>query len=319
MLICKLFIFVGKLNPMKLKTQIKTALFILLLPVLLTAQDRMEVVQKTVSISKGEQPAYIVMVPQADIEQISKDWVKVIRQNTKSKVVETGHEFEILGTEIRDIIHKPINLYSALIRMDSSVKIIAAFEIDSSFFSYSEENKTVETEKTHHNIQNFMLDFAGEQYKNFVTQELSDAEKVLKTKNSEYKDIGRQIETLQKDIQENEQAIRNSQDLISSYEGENERKLAEINSKKESISSLSGDKELTKQAKDQLKELEKEKRGIENKIEKENKNIVGYQSKIKEYDRQIAESQEKQTAKSAEIKNQESLIDSIKTKLAGIK
>jgi chromosome segregation ATPase len=302
---------------MKLKTQILFALFVL--PVILTAQEKIEVVQKSVTISKGEQPAYVVLIPQADFEQVSDDWVKAIRQNTKSKVIETDHEFEILDTEIKDIISKPINLYSALIRMDSSVKIIAAFEIDSSFFSFSEESKTVETEKTHHNIQNFMRDFALEQYKDYVSQELSDAEKVLRTKNSEYKDIVKQIETYQKDIQENEQSIRNSQDLISSYEGENERKLAEINSKKESIASLSGDSELTKQAKDQLKDLEKEKRGIENKLEKENKNIVGYQSKIKEYDRQISDSLEKKTAKNDEIKNQESLIDSIKSKLAGIK
>ena len=80
-----------------------------------------------------------------------------------------------------------------------------------------------------------------------------------------------------------------------------------------------GDTDLEKQAKTQLKTLEKEKKSIQNKLEKENKNIVEYQSEIEEYNRQIEDLQEKQLAKKNEIEAQEDVVDSIKSKHAGIK
>lgn len=304
---------------MNFKKHIFAILLLCAFSTLSFGQQKIEVVNETVTMSQGEQPAYSVLIPESNYEDVADDWMKIIRQNTKSKVEELEHEIVILATEIKEIIGKPIDIYSAVIKEDSSVKIIAAFQIDSVFFSLNEETKTVHNEKTHHHIQNFMHDFAVEQYKGFVSVELSDAEKLLKTKNKEYKDISKQMESDQKEIQENEQAIKNSQDLITSYEGDNERKQGEIDKKKESIASLSGDSELAKQAKDQLKDLEKDKKGIQNKLAKENKNIVGYQSEIEEYDRQIEDYQEKQLAKKKEIEVQEDVVEAVRTKLHGIK
>ncbi|MCF8378167.1 MAG: hypothetical protein K9H49_01240 [Bacteroidales bacterium] len=304
---------------MKFFTKTIWVVIIAILPIPGFSQKKIEVTTETVSMSKGEQPAYIVQVPEANYDDVLKEWTKLIRQNTKSKVEEEGIEYVILGTEIESIINQPINIYSAIIKADSSSKLIAAFEIDSMPYVYNEENKDLQAEKTHHNIQHFMRDFAVEQYKNKVSEDLKNAEKDLKTKNKEHKDITKDIENNQKDIQESEQNIKNSQDLISSYTGENERKLSEINNKKESISSLSGDEELAKQAKDQLKTLEKEKRSIENKLEKENKNIVGYEADIQEAERNITNLQEAKKAKENEIRMQEEIVKKIERKLAGIK
>lgn len=304
---------------MNFKTQIFSVLLLCAFSFVSFGQHKIEVQQEIVTMSKGEQPVYTVLIPESNYEDVVDDWIKIIRQNTKSKVEELEHEIVILATEIKEITGKPINIYSAVIKEDSSIKIIAAFEIDSVFFSLNEENKTVHNEKTHHHIQNFLRDFAVDHYKEFVALELSNSEKLLKTKNKEYKEISKQIENNQKDIQENEQDIKNSQDLISSYEGENDRKQGEIDGKKESIASLSGDSDLAKQAKDQLKTLEKEKKNIQNKLEKENKNIVGYQSEIEEFNRQIEDLIEQQTAKKNEIEVQEDVVDSIRTKHTGIK
>jgi hypothetical protein len=304
---------------MKTRNLLFTAFFFGIIPLFVAAQVKIEVIQQNVNMSKGEQPAYIVEIPEATYEVVLNDWIKIIRQDTKSKVEETEHEIIILSTHIKDIIGKPINIYSAVIKVDTAVKIVAAFEIDSVFFALNDENKTVHHEKTHHHIQNFMKDFAVTHYHDFVNEEFENAEKLLKTKNKEYKDISKEIENYQKEIKENEQAILNSKDLISSYEGENERKLSEVNNKKESIASLSGDDELAKQAKDQLKALENEKKNIQNKLEKENKYIVKYQSEIEEANRQIEDLREQQLEKKAEIEQQEDIITSIKTKLDGIK
>lgn len=294
-------------------------LLFLLVPLFSISQENIEVIQKSVSMSQGEQPAYIVNVPQSDYELVLNAWKKVIRQNTKSKVEEKEHELYIAGTHINAIHHQPINIYSAVINKDSVVKVVAVYEIDSVFFAFSEEEPNLKNEKTHHHIKNFMRDFAVNQYKYAVEIELSDAEKLLKTKNKELKDLGKQNEVYQKEMKENEQNIKSSEDLISSYEKDSERKLSEINSKKESIAKLANEPELEDQAKDQLKTLEKEKKSIGDKLEKEQKNIVKNQSNIEELNRYIEDNIEKQTAKKAEIESQEDVVDAVKAKLSGIK
>ncbi len=304
---------------MTIKSQITSVLFVFLIPLFLIGQEKIEVVQKSVKMSQGEQPAYIVKVPQSNYDQVLKEWTKIIRQNTKSKVEETEHEIIIKGTQIPDISIDPINIYSAVINADSSVKIVAVYEIDSTFFSFTEEQADLQTEKTHHHIKHFMRGFAVEQYNYAVGVELSEAEKLLKTKNKELKELGKQNEVYQKEMKESEQNIKNSEDLISSYEQDNERKLSEINSEKESIASLSGDENLSDEAKDQLKVLEKEKWNIEDKLEKEQKNIVKYQSNIEDLTKYIEDNSEKQLEKKAEIDKQEDVVNATKTKLEGIK
>jgi predicted nucleic acid-binding Zn-ribbon protein len=101
--------------------------------------------------------------------------------------------------------------------------------------------------------------------------------------NKEYKNISNDIEGEQKEIKQNEQDIKDSEDLISSYQSDSERKLGEINAKKEANASVTGDDAL-KQAKSELKSLEKDKKSIESKLAKEKKNIVKYQSNIKSND-----------------------------------
>ena len=210
---------------MTFKSQIAVVLFVFLIPLFLIGQEKIEVIQKSVKMSQGEQPAYIVMVPESNYDQVLKEWTKIIRQNTKSKVEETEHEIIIKGTQISEISENSMNIYSAVIKADSSVKIVAVYEIDSTFFSFTDEQPDLQTEKTHHHIKHFMREFAVKQYKYSVGVELSEAEKLLKTKNKELKELGKQNEVYQKEMKESEQNIKNSEDLISSYEQDSERKL----------------------------------------------------------------------------------------------
>ncbi|MEZ5082235.1 MAG: hypothetical protein R2750_02095 [Bacteroidales bacterium] len=282
------------------------------------AQQTIEVINKNVNISKGDQPAYIVEIPQGDFDDVLSNWTKLIRQNTKEKVVQEGHEIQITGTQINEIYPDPINIYSAIINSDSSLKLVAVFEIDSVFFNY-EKNSTVENEKIHSQLQLFMKNFAVEEYENAVEEELEAEEKKLKELNKDLDGLTKENENLHKSVKENEQDIKNSEDAIKSYELDNERKLGEINSKKEAIASLSAQPELQDQAKDQLKDLEKEKKNISNKLEKEQKNIVKYQSNITEINRNIERNLELQEIKLQEINTQEDIVQAVKLKLGGIR
>jgi hypothetical protein len=285
----------------------------------LNAQIDIEIIEQEMTMSKGTQPAYIVEIPQAERKNIEKSWTKYIRQDTKSKVETEGEEIFIIGTMISKISNEPINIYSAVIEMDSTVKVISLFEIDSVFFSLPEGNKDINLEKTYHGIKNFLKDFVIDEYREAVMDELKEEELILKTLLKEMIAMEKNNVSFQKEIKELELKIKGSEEDIASLESEKARKMTEIESKKLSINSLSGDEILQDEAKKHLKLLEKEKKGIEKDIEKEHKNIVSYESGIIENNRSIERNLLNQDAKLKEISEQELVVESVTNKLEEIK
>jgi hypothetical protein len=299
---------------MKTKVVFYQIAFIVMLPLLLNAQEKIEVKNERVTMSKGTQP-----IPDAKLESVKKDWMKLIRQNTKSKVVELGSEISIKGTLINEICNKPINIYSAIVGEYSVIRLVSTFEIDSVFFELNETNSTMENDKKHNSIKDFMRNFAVDQYKNAVKDQVDNEENMLGSLNNEFKALNKQVEADRKEIIENEQEIKNAQDAIASYEKENERKMEAIDAKKEANEAIKDDPELRKIAKTQLKELQKEKISIENNLEKEQKDIVKYQTNIEELNRAIENNLKLIEEKKTEITNQENIVKQVNTKLNGIK
>lgn len=285
----------------------------------LFGQKEIEISNDSVTMSKGDQPAYFVEIPEANYENSLKNWRKLIRQNTKNKIEDKEHEMLIEGTQIDELYHNPINLYSAIIKGDSSLKLIAVFEIDSVFFDFDKVEKSVKNEKINSQILHFLRNFGTEQYMYAVEDEFSDEESKLKSLNTELEKMGKENESLLKDISENEQNIKNSEDALSNYELDNERKVNEINAKKEAISGLGSDPELLDQAKDQLKDIEKDKKNIESKLEKEKKNIIKCQANIDSLNLDVERNLEQQELKKQEIDNQELALEAVRKKLHAIK
>lgn len=290
-----------------------------MLHVQLSAQKEISVITTTLTMSQGDQPAYVVEIPEGNYETTHKNWEKKIRQNTKNKIVEKDHELFMEGTLIEEIYNKPMNIYSAIIKGDSSLKLVAVFEIDSVFFDHATAEESLQSEKINSQIKHYLQNFASLQYMYAVEDELGREEAVLKEKQKDLAGLAKENENLLKKIAENEQNIRNSEDAISSYELDNERKQNEINAKKESLSGISNDPQLAEQAKDQLKSLEKEKKNLENKLEKEQKNLVEYQANIESLNTEVERNLELQTAKKEEIDKQELVVEDVRKKLNGIK
>jgi len=234
------------------------------------------------------------------------------------KVEELGLEINIMGTQIEEIHHAPMNLYSSIYKIDTVIKLIAFFEIDSIFFVFDETNKTLQSEKNHHAIQHFMRVFAVEQYHSTVAEELEEEEKELKMLNKEFENLKKENENAQKDIEECEQGIINSEHAITTLTTDNERKLEEVNKQKESMASIDKDSEMGKKAKKDLKGLEKDKKNIENQLEKERKNIVECTSTIDEMNRLIDSNTERIEDLELSIDLQEDVVKAVTTKLGGI-
>lgn len=295
------------------------ALFLFFCSQSIVAQQISQVNMETASISKGQQPAYIINIPGADINGVIKSWEKLIRQNTKSKVEESGGEISILGTQINELYHSPINIYSLIYKEDTTIRVVAVFEIDSAFFDFNKLEATHTNQKTQNQILDFMKNFAIAEYTKVVAGQLDFEEGKLDELNDDLKDLEKENESLQKEIKSNEQKIKNSQDAIQTYETENARLLLDIANKTDDVSRAVGDEVRQKKAKDELKSLEKNKKSVENSLEKEQKNIVEYESGIKSLNRDVEANEKLQEDVQASITTQQEVVKKAQAKLAGIK
>ncbi len=281
------------------------------------SQEKIEIREDNVDMSMGNKPAYIVMIPQANMKDVLKSWTKKIKQNTKAKVEQNGAEHSIKGTLITEIYSDPINIYSAVIQVDSSVKLISLFEVDSIFFTPGVQDSHIDNERTYQGIKNFIYGFALEEYKNAVSDELKLEGNNLKNLANELEKLEKQNTNYHKTIASNELNIKNSESEIILLEKQHERHLNEVDLNRSNLSSASKDEE--KGAKKILKESEKDKKSIENKLEKEKKRIIDYNSKISELTRLAEENLIAQVAKKEDIELQKGFVDKVTQKLSNIK
>ena len=304
---------------MKLSVSLLAVIAGVILSFQTSAQTKIEITEKKITMSKGEQPAFIVEIPQANVENVKKSWSKLIRQNTKSKVTEDGKEIVILNTLINSISDSLINIYSAVIQSDSAVKLISLFEIDSTFFSFEGDKKDMNYESTYQGIKHFLYDFAVDEYKKAVEEELKEESKELKDLNNEMEKLVKQTESYLKKIKHNESDSLNAEAQIASLEIDKQRKQAEIDSKKESMSSVAGDKELMNEAKKHLKNLEKERKKIEKEIDKYKDEIVECHSENVELKRDVEENNKHKEELILTIQKQQETVKKVTEKLENIK
>jgi len=282
------------------------------------AQNPIFIIEEKKPMSKGEQPAYIVDIPHANYKKVEKAWKKKIEEGTKMKSEMIDNEMVILGAVKEEITSNPFNIYSMVFEIDTAVRLVNFFEIDSAFL-YHPEHGTHE-EEIYLAVKNSIYDFAVEQYSEIVNRDLEANIKILTSLEKEYDNLVKEKEKLFKSIRENEQDIESSNDVIDECDIDIENKKGEIEDQKKIVGLYKkGDPEKKKQADSDLSDIRKEKKKLEKKKEKELKNIVEYESAIIEAEREIVILEKEQVLKLEEIEAQKTVIDKIETHFGEIK
>jgi hypothetical protein len=284
-----------------------------------SSQDDIFVTKVKETMSQGEQPGYLVIIPQARLEVVKKEWARIISKEVKSKPIEIEHEIHLNGAIAEEISPDPINIYSLLTDVDSSIHLVAFYEIDSGFFFDPETYPdNLVSNKIFNGIQNYMRRFAAEQYIVAVEDELEIEEDKLKELNKELSGMKKEKEKMEKAIKEEEQNIIKADEEINILLNQKEQQLEVIEEKRISASLLI-DKEVKKEAKAEVKILEKERKKADRNIEKLEKAKVTSKNKIKENEQDIDENMKDQEALVAKIEAQELVIEQVELKLKGIK
>jgi hypothetical protein len=270
-------------------------------------------------MSQGIQPGYQVIIPQAQLDDVKKAWAKLISTEVKSKPIEIEHEIHLNQAIASEISPDPINIYSLLTDVDSSIHLVAFYEIDSGYFFDSETYPdNLVSNKVFNGIQNYMRRFAVDQYVMAVEEELKLEENKLKELDRELTGLKKENEKMEKSIKEEEQNIIKADEEIKILLGQKEKQL-EIIEEKRIANSLLTDKEAKKTARSEVKILEKERKKADRNIEKLEKDKVSSNNEIEENQKVIEENLEDQEVLVSRIEAQEAVIERVELKLKGIK
>ena len=100
-----------------------------------SGQEDIVVSLKDKLFTQGEVPAFVVFIPQADFNELNKDWEKYLKQDTKEKTILENGEIVILNKMNEKISSKPLNIYSYVKEYDGEIMLVVAIQLDGQFIS----------------------------------------------------------------------------------------------------------------------------------------------------------------------------------------
>lgn len=280
-----------------------------------SAQREILVAQSIQACSKGEQPAYQVLIPEAKLKAVESNWKKKLRNKSKGKVEEQGGELIIYGAIDKNVAPEGFNVFSKLLETTEGVLLTAWFmRSDSSFISReTAADKTLAAEK-------YVRDFAVEEYKEVVKAELNGEQKKLSDLEGDLKQLVNEEEKANKKINENERSIGRTKTEIRTNEADQKLKSDQIAKQKTTVESLKNTPgDAYKEAEKTLKGMENEQKKLVNENEKLHKQIDKWEADIREEQRNIARSIQEQYQKRADIDKQKNVAKAVEEKLSNIK
>jgi hypothetical protein len=295
--------------------KIKFALFILAFAPLigLNAQKPIVLSEDSLQVGKSIVPGMSVTIPEADFDKALKSWIRDLQNGTKSKVVTENGEMSIFGARIKSISSIPINVYSKLIKLDSVLQLYASFETKKDYYV---EKSTGEPEFV--KAQDFLKEFAKNQYIEVAKEQADTEEKKLKDLQRELSSLEKEKSRMQKGIQVDNSNIASEKENIILQNNElNTVNAAIIEQSSLLISMEEGPAK--KEKEQQIKELEKRKKKAQNSIKSSENKINKSDSDINQATGDIPRNERMQAQVREQIIAQEAVYQKYADKLKRIK
>ena len=264
-----------------------TLLFLILISLPgIRAQMPIWVFEDSLQFGNTQFPGISVTIPEVDYEKTLKEWIKELETSTRSKVVTENSDLLIFGAKIKDITPNTINVYSRLINQDTMLKLVASFELKKDQYI---ERSTGETELS--KAENFLKQFAKNQYIYLVKNQVDAEEKKLRDIEKELSSLENDKSRMQRSIQSNNSSIisekenlavqNNELTTVSSALIEHNNQLSTMEAGPAKEEKLDYIKDLEKRKKKALKSI----KSSENRINKANNEINKAEGNLPKNDR----------------------------------
>lgn len=277
------------------------------------AQEEIDVILKTKTLSIGDVPAFVTFIPRANYEQVLKDWEKYLKENTKEKTLTENGEIVIFNKVYERIAPGVLNIYSYIKEYDGEILLVAAFELNGSFISKDmDEEIYIPTKK-------YVRDFAVESYKTAVADELKNEEKELKKLENQKSSLQLVREEILGSISQFERSIVTKNDEISLNQLDQSSKVIQMQAQKELVLKLANAGQVEKDdAEKILKELEKDFKKLQKQNENLHQDIENFESEIRQLEIALGKAESDVKFMQLDIDDQAYKVRKIQQKLEGI-
>lgn len=244
------------------------------------AQDTLSVLPVTKSLSKGNQSGFKIIIPENTKKDVISDWKKMLRKN---KAIDNSKnpEYKFI-ISLPEVSRDTVFIYTMFNEVDRAVELIGFISADDSVFISSGEIAE--------NFKTYIRNFSVNEYREAVRDRLEIEKNVLKKLESDQTSLEKDIDGWHKDSKENTRVADRYRDEISVTQKEQEMKNDAIYSQKKVLATFQVESDQKTVEEKKLKDLEKEKRKIQSKIEALYKKIDNLEGDNKQLERKIDKS-----------------------------
>lgn len=168
---------------------------------------KFDVSESTEKIGGGSNNALVIIIPETNFEEVLKSW-KSEMKDTDAKVKKEGDEIFADNAIIKKLGEHPMDVYAKTVKIENGTKMIVGVNLGGAFLN-SKDHKD-----QYDKFASFLIEFAKQQVSNSIAEEVSAAEKELKSREKnqeklkdEEADLKNKIEGWQNDIKEAEEKI----------------------------------------------------------------------------------------------------------------
>lgn len=279
-----------------------------------TAQTKIKVDRVKETMSKGNQPGYKVIIPDAGFAAIKDAWIMAVSKDFKTRVNESENEMMFKLCNDPNFIPIPFEVYSSLTQVDSSVQMISYFKIDTLFFDPATYPDAMNRDLINKKIEDYIVNFATVQYKAIIKGKIKKEEEKLKALEKTYTDLDTEQTNLEKSIANEEKSIAAMDEQIKVLTPQMEAQSSLAEQKRQGLSSIT-EKAALKAAEDELKNLDKDVKAKVKELEKINVEKSTIEGLISGTRNEIAQKEEKLKELSAQINAQKDVIKGLQSKI----
>lgn len=296
----------------------KSSYLVLCLALLIAApglfgQKPIKVLEDSVRFGNYLYPGFNVTIPEANYDKVLKNWIKDQESGTKSKVQTENGEMTIFGAIIKEISPAPVNIYSHLMNEDTLTRLMVSIELKKDQYIEAASGDIQLT-----SAKNYLKEFAKAQYIDFIKEELSAEEKILRDLNKDLGSLESSKARSQKTAKSKRNTVNDEQEKL--LVKHNELSLLSneiINKNNEMMAMPVGAGRDAMDA--QVKELEKRRKKLQKEISKGESKIGKARSAIDQADRSIPRNENEQSIMKSKIDAQQAVVQRFIDKLNTVK
>lgn len=274
------------------------------------AQVSIKINEESLPMSKGNNNAFVVDIPQTKAADLRKEWDSYIkRSGRRIKTGDLKGEHYALEVQATKISNDYFNIYTNFIQTITGTKVATHFQLQDTFVSSANNEFTAKS------IKAYLHEFAKEQYIKAVEAEVAIEQRELKKLDDELNKLYTAKDKLTNQINDNNNSISKAESEIKIKKNEQQLKDKEILMQREKMIGVSLNPAERKLQDKIVSDLNKDKQRLVKDEQKLRKDIQKFEATIKKIERDVTKVEGDITRKLSEIKTHQTLLQNIENKL----